>query len=43
MDDIRDWCQTDVHKLSLLAQDREIWKMIIKNAWHIYGLCAHGS
>jgi len=33
MDDIRDWCQTDVHRLSLLAQDRETWKMIIKMQW----------
>ena len=22
MDDITDWCQTDVHRLSLLAQDK---------------------
>ena len=32
MDDITDWCQTDVHRLSLLAQDRDTWKMIMKNA-----------
>ena len=43
MDDITDWCQTDVHRLSLLAQDRDTWKMIIKNALDTYGLCAHGS
>jgi len=30
MDDIRDCFQTD--RLSLLAQDRETWKMLIKNA-----------
>ena len=23
MDDTTDWCQTDVHRLSLLAQDRD--------------------
>jgi len=34
MDDITDWCQTDVHRLSLLAQDRDTWKMIMKNALH---------
>src|SRR6218665_2071151 len=33
MDDITDWCQTDVHRLSLLAQDRDTWKMIIKMHW----------
>src|SRR6218665_2497995 len=43
MDDITDWCQTDVHSLSLLAQNRETWKMIIKNALDTYGLCVHGS
>src|SRR6218665_3959909 len=26
MDDITDWCQTDVHRLSLLAQDRDTGK-----------------
>src|SRR6218665_3451949 len=40
MDDITDWCQTDVHRLSLLAQDRDTWKMIMKNASNTYGaLC----
>ena len=40
MDDITDWCQTDVHRLSLLAQDGDTWKMIIKTALDTYGLCA---
>jgi len=37
MDDITDWYQTDVHRLSLLAQDRDTCKMIIKNALDTYG------
>src|SRR6218665_1070370 len=40
MDDITDWCQTDARRLSLLAQDRDTWKMIMKNALDTYGLCA---
>ena len=43
MDDTTDWCQTDVHRLSLLAQDRDTWKIIMKSALHTYELCAHGS
>src|SRR6218665_3963362 len=43
MDDVTECCQTDVHRLSLLAQDRFTWKMIMKNALGTYGLCAHGS
>ena len=38
-----DWCQTDVHSLSLKALDRETWKKMIRNALDTYGLCAHGS
>src|SRR6218665_1251129 len=40
MDDITDWCQTDMHRLSLLAQDRDTWKMIIKNALDTYSIRA---
>jgi len=43
MDDIRDWCQTDVHRLSLMTHDRETWKMIIKNALNTYEFFAYGS
>jgi len=43
LNDIRDWCQTDVHSLSLKAQDKETWKKMIKNALDTYRLCALGS
>jgi len=42
MFDITDWCQTDVHILSLLAQDIDTREMIITNALDTYRLCAHG-
>src|SRR5260221_9900866 len=40
LDDIRDWCQEDIHTLSVLAQDREMWKQKTKFAVDTYGaLC----
>ena len=33
MNAITDWCQTYVHILSLQAQDRDTWKMIMKMHW----------
>ena len=32
LDDIEEWCQTDIHTLSWWAQDRELWKRIVRNA-----------
>ena len=43
LDDIRDWCQKDVHSLSTIAQDRSEWKAMVKCAVGTYGLSAHGS
>src|SRR5260221_8754759 len=43
LDDVRDWCQKDVHSLSLLAQDSEMWKQVTKCALDTYGLSAQGS
>ena len=43
LDDIRDWCQEDIHTLSVLAQDREMWKQKTKFAVDTYGLSVHGS
>ena len=37
MDDIRDWCRTDVHRLSLQAQTD--MKTIIKMHWTPMGQC----
>jgi hypothetical protein len=42
-DDIRDWCKQDLHSLSVLAQDRGLWKRMTKFALDTYGLSAHGS
>jgi len=36
LDDTRDGCQTNVHSLSLKAQDRKTWKNTIRNALDIY-------
>ena len=42
LDYTRDWCQEDIHTLSVLAQDREMWKQKTKFAVDTYGLSAHG-
>ena len=31
-DDIRDWCGKDIHSLSNLARNREMWKVVTKCA-----------
>src|SRR6218665_2116207 len=37
---VRNWCQTDVHRPSLLAQAKESWKMLIKICiGHLRGVC----
>jgi hypothetical protein len=37
LDDIRDWCQKELHSLSRLALDRDTWKNQIKMALDTYG------
>ena len=32
LDDIREWCQEDIHTLSWIAQDRTQWRQIIRSA-----------
>lgn len=42
LDDIRDWCQKDIHYLSQIAQDRGKWNGMVKCALNTYP-SAHGS
>ena len=37
LDDIRDWGQLDVHSLSIVAQNREGWRKLVKAALDTYG------
>jgi len=30
LDDIKEWCQMDVHSASILAQSRTEWKLFVK-------------
>lgn len=32
LDDVREWCQTDIHSLSRMAWDRVRWRSIVRNA-----------
>jgi len=32
LDDIKEWCQTDVHTLSRKARDRAQWRSIVRRA-----------
>ena len=42
LDDVRDWCHEEVHKLQSVAQDRAEWKRKVNLALGTYGLSAHG-
>src|SRR5260221_6589109 len=42
LNDIRDWCQEDIQRLSILALDRQWRKEKTKCALDTYGLSAHG-
>ena len=43
LDDIRDWGQQCIHKLSVSAMNRKKWKQIVNNAVDTYGLLAYGQ
>ena len=32
LDDVRDWCEMDIHKLSRMAQERDEWRKMVKHA-----------
>ena len=42
IEDIEDWCQTDVYSATQIAQDIGAWKNMVASAMNIYGLSAHG-
>jgi len=41
-DDIREWCKQDLYSLTRIAQERGLWKQMIKFALDTYRLSAHG-
>ena len=43
LDDIKEWCRKDIYSLTQLAQDKQVWRMVVKCAVDTYGLSAHGS
>ena len=43
LDDIKEWCQKDIQLLSVMAQERNKWKEVVRCALDTYGLSAHGS
>ena len=42
LDDIRDWGQRSVHRLSNMAMNRTEWRHIVNSAVDTYGLLAYG-
>jgi len=43
LDDIKEWCQKDIHPLFRIAQDRNKWREVVKCWLDTYRLSAHGS
>src|SRR6218665_1958054 len=43
IDNIKEWCNKDLHSLTISALDRKFWKQTIKFVLDTYGLSAHGS
>jgi len=43
LDDIKEWCQKDIHLLFRIAQDGNKWRQVVKCSLDTYGLSAHGS
>jgi len=43
IDDIKEWCKTDLYSLTISAQNRKLWKYMMKFASDTYGFSAHGS
>ena len=42
MDHVKDWCNTDIHTLSRMAQERLLWGHVVKSALDTNGRWAHG-
>ena len=43
LDNIKEWCQKDIHLLCEIAQERSKWRWLVKCSLDTYGLSAHGS
>lgn len=43
LQDIEEWCGANIQELTHRAQDRRLWRMVVKCAVDTYGLSAHGS
>jgi len=43
LDDIKEWCQMDVHSASILAQSRTEWRQFVKRVVNTNGHWARGS
>ena len=42
IEDIEEWCQTDLYSATQIAQDKGAWKNMVASAVDTYGLSAHG-
>ena len=43
IDNIKEWCNTDLYSLTISALERTFWKRTIKFALDTYGLSANES
>jgi len=43
LDDIKEWCQMDVHSANILAQSRTEWRQFVKRVVDTNGHSAHES
>jgi len=42
LDDIKEWCQKDIHLLIRIAKDLNKWRQVVTYLLDTYGLSAHG-
>jgi len=42
LDDVKDWCNIDIHTLSRMAQDRLLWRHVLKSALYTDGHWTNG-
>jgi len=40
LDNVKEWCQKDIHLLFRIAQDRNKWRQVVKCSLDTYGLSA---
>jgi len=41
LDDIKEWCQKDIHLLSKIAREQNKWRQVVKCSLVTYKLSAH--